>query len=69
MSLFTFYEDICVHLHVNLQPSDWLAVFHLELLQAILFTAVKLSAAVFLLLSIAVEVFQQPSFRILLLQG
>jgi hypothetical protein len=44
---------------------DWLAAFHLELLQAILFIAVQLSAA----LSTAVEVFPQPFFLILLLQG
>jgi hypothetical protein len=30
------------------QSFDWLAAFHLELLQAILFIAVQLSAAVFL---------------------
>jgi hypothetical protein len=31
-----------------LQPFDWSAAFHLDLLQAILFIAVELSAAVFL---------------------
>jgi hypothetical protein len=31
-----------------LQSLDWLAAFHLDLLQAILFIAVKLSAPVFL---------------------
>jgi hypothetical protein len=48
-----------------------LAAFHLDLLLANPFIAVKLSAVVFLAigLSIVDEVFPLPFFRILLLQG
>jgi hypothetical protein len=47
-----------------------LEAFHLELLQANPFIAVQLSAPVFLVigLSIAVKIFPQPFFLILLLQ-
>jgi hypothetical protein len=38
---------MCDHILI-LQSVGWLAAFHLELLQAILFIAVQLSAAVFL---------------------
>jgi hypothetical protein len=51
---------------------DWLATFHLELLQSILFISVQLSAPVFLAtcFNIVVEVFPRPPPppRVLLLQ-
>jgi hypothetical protein len=42
---------VCVYIYIYIliiQSFDWLAAFHLDLLQAILFIAVQLSAPVFL---------------------
>jgi hypothetical protein len=59
-----------IHLLLILQSFDWLAAFHLELLQAILIIAVyQLLYFWRLALSIALEVFPRHFFQILLLQG